>query len=255
MRATTACSRGLQGEASVDYFGEHGRVRGTSLFATSRPERLRFDIVSPFGVTLSTVTSDGSRFALLDVGAKQFFRGPASDCNVTRFLRVPVPAHALVSLLGGEAPVLVHRAEDAALTWTSGSYVVGIRSRHGASQEIHLTPTPADWDRPWQEQRLRVTEVRVVQQGIELYRAELDDHRRVRTARPRIDPDGIDPPLPPSGPTCDAEVPGRVHLTSEASADDVVLVHRELLHNPPLPPGLFQQSPPAGVKVRTSTCL
>src|SRR5262249_7248566 len=86
MRATLSCSRGLRGESKVDYFGEQGRVRGTTLFVMSRPDRIRFDVMSPFGVNLSTLTSDGSQFALLDVGAKVFFMGPASECNVARFL-------------------------------------------------------------------------------------------------------------------------------------------------------------------------
>jgi hypothetical protein len=49
-------------------------------------------------------------------------------------------------------------------------------------------------------------------------------------------------------------VPRRIHLTSEATADDVVLVHREIVHNPPLSPGLFVQSPPAGVALLSAVC-
>jgi hypothetical protein len=115
MRATLSCSRGLRGESKVDYFGEQGRVRGTTLFVLSRPDRVRFDVMSPFGVNLSTLTSDGTEFGLLDVGAKVFFRGTASECNVARFLHVPVPPFALADLMTGEAPVLVHRPEDTTL--------------------------------------------------------------------------------------------------------------------------------------------
>ncbi|HEX4474814.1 MAG TPA: hypothetical protein VH142_07040, partial [Polyangiaceae bacterium] len=77
MRATDACSRGVSGEAKVDYFGERGRVRGSTLFVMSRPEKIRFDVFSPFGLTLSTLTSDGRVFALLDTTSKQYFEGPA----------------------------------------------------------------------------------------------------------------------------------------------------------------------------------
>jgi outer membrane lipoprotein-sorting protein len=254
MRATYACSRGVQGESKVDYFGEQGRVRGSALFVTSRPEQLRIDVFSPFGVTLSTLTSDGRDFALLDVGAKQFFFGPASECNVARFLRVPVPPAALVAMLAGEAPVLVHGPRDASIAWESGAYVVSVRSRHGATEQIRLEPTSDDWARPWSEQRVRVREVRVVQQGIELYRAELDGFAVARTAARRVDPDGIEPDVPPSGPACDAEVPRRIHIVSEASAQDVLLTHEEVSHNPPLQPGTFVQTPPGGVKLHASMC-
>jgi hypothetical protein len=254
MRATYACSHGVQGESKVDYFGEQGRVRGSALFATARSERFRLDVISPFGVTLSTLTSDGSSFALLDVTGKQFFRGPASECNIARFLHVAVPPFALVALLAGEAPVLVHGPEEATIAWESGAYLVHIQSRHGATEDIRIEPRPEDWERPWTEQRVRVREVRVRQQGILLYRAELDRYAAAPTASPRLDPDGIDPPLPPSGPSCSAEVPRRIRIVSEASAEDVILVHEDVSHNPPVWPGLFRQSPPEGVKIRQSSC-
>jgi len=34
-----ACSRGVQAEAKLDYFGERGRVRGNVLYMTLSPER------------------------------------------------------------------------------------------------------------------------------------------------------------------------------------------------------------------------
>jgi hypothetical protein len=254
MRATLACSRGLRGESKVDYFGEQGRVKGTTLFVVSRPDRIRFDVISPFGVNLSVLTTDGTDFALLDVGAKVFFHGPASECNVRRFLHVPVPPFVLAGLLDGEAPVLVHQQGDATLDWDAGAYRVTITSRHGASEEIRLEPVPSDWDKVWSEQRIRVVGVRVRQQGIELYRAALDDFEPAPTAAASVDPDGIEPDVPPSGPACNAEIPRRIHVVSEASGDDVIIEHHEVVHNPPLSPNLFRQSPPGGVKIRTATC-
>jgi outer membrane lipoprotein-sorting protein len=254
MRATYACSRGVTGEAKVDYFGEQGRVRGSALFVVARPDKVRFDVFSPFGATVSTLTTDGKHFALLDFGTKQFFVGPAAECNVTRFLHVPVPPYALVDLLTGQAPVLVHTAPDAELSWSSGAYVVRIRSIHDATEEIRLEPTPDDWGRPWNEQRLRVLGVRVVQKGVELYDAELGDFRVAHTAPPRVDAEGIEPDIPPSGPPCAVEVPRHVHIVSEASGQDVILVHKEIAENPPLERGLFEQSAPAGTRLRAALC-
>lgn len=254
MRATLACSRGLRGESKVDYFGEHGRIKGTTLFVVSRPDRIRFDVVSPFGVNLSTLTADGRDFALLDVGAKVFFSGPASECNVGRFLHVPVPPFALVDLLAGEAPVLVHDARTAVLDWDAGAYRIKIASRHDATEEIRLEPIPADWMKAWSDQRVRVLDVRVSQRGVELYRASMDDFEPAPMATPAVDPDGIDPEVLPSGPVCHAEVPRKIHVVSEAAGEDVLIVHREVVHNPPLTPNLFTQKPPAGVKIRTAFC-
>lgn len=254
MRATTSCSRALTSDAKIDYFGEAGRIRGSLLYVIAIPDKLRLDVVSPFGATVSTVTSDGHDFAYFDLRQKQFLRGPANACNLGRFTHVPVPPAALVQLLRGEAPVLVHSASGATIAWESGEYVVRIQSTRDASEEIHLQPLEQDYALPFSAQRVRVTEVRVMQRGIELYRAQLVAHRAAKMSLPRVDPDGLDPPVPPSGPTCQSEVPGRLRLQVPDGDQDVILENVDVSHNPPLSAQLFQQSPPGGVVVRYSAC-
>jgi hypothetical protein len=214
---------------------------------------VRLDVISPFGVTLSTLTSDGERFAFFDLREKKFSHGVANDCNVRRFLNVPVPPHALVRLLSGEAPVLVHEPPDASIRW-QGRYVIDIRSRHGARERIQLEPRPDDWELPYERQRLRVLEVEVEQRGVVLYRVELDDHRPARTAVARVDELGIEPDVPPSGPACDAEIPRRIRFVTPVSGQDVLFSHESIVHNPPLIEGLFRQAAPGGVAIRHSTC-
>jgi hypothetical protein len=254
MRETYACSRGLTGEAKLDYFGESGRVRGDLWYLVSLPDKVRLDVVSPFGATISTLTSDGQRFNLLDLRAKEFLYGPANDCNLARFTQVPMPPHALVQLLRGEAPVLVHEPAAASIDWEGGQYVIRIASRHSAQETIELVPLEEDWNKPFSEQRLLVHNVLVEQVGLPLYRVELRGHKRTSTAPPRRDPDGIDPPLAPSGPRCEAPVPRRLRIEVPQAEHDLLLDNREVLHNPPLDPGAFAQETPAGVRVRSSPC-
>lgn len=254
MRDGQACSRGVGGEAKLDYFGAQGRVRGSVLFIASHPDRIRFDVFSPFGATLSTLTSDGSRFALADLREKTFLVGPANACNLQRFTRVPLPPHAFVELLRGVAPVLVHEAHAATIDWEGGAYAIRIASKHQAEQEIRLAPPDADWNLPWEKQRVRVMDVTVRQAGVTLYSVALSGHREVRTAPANVDPDGIDPPIPPSGPECRAELPQRLHFVVAEGEHDVLLASRGLAHNPPLVPGVFVQEPPPGLRVRHSPC-
>ncbi|MBX3126792.1 MAG: hypothetical protein KF718_08735 [Polyangiaceae bacterium] len=254
MRDTYSCSRGLQGEASLDYFGDEGRVRGNVLYKALLPEQLRFDVFSPFGVTISTLTSNGKTFALYDLREKVFLTGPANTCNVARFTRVPVPPHALSQLLRGEAPVLVHEPHQARIAWESGNYVVRIDSKHQASQEIHLEPVDQDFFRPWQQQRVRVLEVNVRQEGIDLYRAQLADHRSASTAKAWQDPDGLSGGVQPSGPPCSAEIPRRMRLEVPGTDQDLILRAKEAFHNPPIVAGTFEQAPRGGVSVRHSNC-
>jgi hypothetical protein len=215
------------------------------------------DVVSPFGVALATLTSDGTSFSLTDLRDKVFYEGPASACNIARLTTVPVPGHVLVDLLRGEAPVLRHEAAGATLAWDShGWWVLTLASTREAREEIHLAPRPEDWNRPWDQQRMRVLDVRVTQRGFELYHAELDAHGGAPTAGPRQDPDNLpgEPPIPPSGPVCDAEVPRKIHVEVPYPTADVRFVTTQISWNPPLPEGTFAQPVPQAMRVEHVTC-
>jgi hypothetical protein len=254
VRETRRCSRGLSGEGVIDYIGDDGRIRAKTLYVVARPKRLRFDVLSPLGGVLSTLTSDGRSFAFLDAQNRRFTRGRADECNVEQALRVPVPPQALGELLTGEPPTLVHEPGDATLEWQSGAYAIEIRSLHQARQRLVLVPRDADWDEPWQRQRLRLLEVEVAQRGQVLYRVELGDYRAARRAEPRVDPDGLLPDAPPSGPPCGAEVPGKVHFEVPGAGRDIVFSQSHVRHNPPLTPESFRQPIPEGVAVLESSC-
>jgi hypothetical protein len=254
MRESQACSAGVRGEGKIDYYGPSGRVRGSVMYLASEPDRVRLDVVSPFGATLSTLTSDGRRFGLYDLAKRSMTVGAASACNLERFTRVPLPPHAFVDLLRGESPVLVHEPAASSIEWEGGSYVIRIRSRHRAEQEIRLVPPEADYGLPWSKQRVRVLETRVRQAGFELYRVELGGHRSVRTAAPRVDPDGLEPAIPPSGPLCEAELPRTFRFLVESAGHDLALSMDESAHNPPLVPDVFTQPTPPGVRVQSSPC-
>ena len=254
MKETSACVNGVQGDAKIDHFSPQGRIRGEVFLLAVNPDRVRFDIVA-FGTPVYTLTSDGSRFEMLDLRAKQFLYGPASPCNLARLTQVPLPGHALVSLLRGEAPVLVHQPPEASIAWDgAGFYRIQLKSTREATEEIHLEVRPEDSDKPWQEQRLRVTQVRVAQRGVDLYLADLSRFEGAHTAPARVDPDGIDPPLPPSGPTCDAELARSIRMQVPNTGEDVVFQYKSATWNPPLVPGAFRQKPSGGVQERFVTC-
>jgi hypothetical protein len=254
MHATYACSRGVSADAKLDYIGPGGRVRGNVLYLTAVPDRVRLDLSSPFGAMVSTLTSDGRDFSLMDLRQKRFLYGPANACNLARFTQISLPPRVLVDLLRGEAPVLVHAPAQASLVWESDRYVVRIASTHGASERIDLAPLAADFTRPWSEQRVRVLGVEVEQQGVLLYRVGLEDHAPAATAQPRVDPDGIDPPVLASGPECSAELPRRIRIEVPVEGHDLAIRVNEVAHNPPLPPGVFKQPKPAGTRAEYSPC-
>ncbi len=255
LRETGQCGSGVQAEAKADQFRTlGGRLRLNLLLYAAAPANLRLDLVSPFGVTVATLTSDGSHFALTDLREKRFYVGPASACNIARFTTVAIPPFVLVDLLRGQAPVL-KRVGEPTIAWSGhGYYVLRIESTRDAQEEIHLAPRPEDFGKPWSEQRMRLLDVTVAQRGEVLYHAALDDHRATTTAPPRLDPDGIEPPLPPSGPACDAEIPRSLHLDVPAEKADLLFRYDKVQWNPPLPAGTFTQPPSDAMPTVPVTC-
>lgn len=255
MRATHASCNAVVANAKIDHFGKQGRVRGDLLMFAAVPANIRMDVISPFGVTLATLTTDGTRFSLADLRDKRFYVGPATACNIARLTTVPIPGHVLVDLFRGEAPVLKHDATAGTIEWSGkGYYVVTIPSTREAIEEIHLAPMPDDRAKPWSDQRMRVLEVTVRQYGGILYRAKLDDHARAPMAKERLDPDNLEPPIPPSGPECDAEIPRKIHVDVPDQDEEVKFTYDQVTWNPPLPEGTFLQPVPPGMPVVQVTC-
>jgi hypothetical protein len=87
-----------------------------------------------------------------------------------------------------------------------------------------------------------------------LYEATLEGHRAAKLAAPRVDSEGLEPDVPASGPACNAEVPRKIRFQVPGSGRDIVFLQNEVAHNPPLVPGLFQQSPAPGMHVRRAAC-
>ncbi len=246
MKATFACANGIQGIGKIDHFGTRGRVRGgVSAFAVN-PARVRIDVMSSFGATPFTLTSDGRNFTLNDVPNKQFLFGPASACNLARLTQVPIPGHALVYLLRGEAPLLVHDAKAPTIVWDKGHYRVEVPSTRDARQTLLLDVYDEDYALPWQQQRVRVAGLTTQQRGAVLYDVELDHFRKAETAPPRQDEDGVDPPIPPSGPQCRIDLPRSIRVLVPSSGDDVLFQYDDASLNPPLPAGTFTQPQPEG---------
>jgi hypothetical protein len=245
MKATFACANGIQGIGKIDHFGERGRVRGDASAFAVNPARIRIDIGSAFGATPYTLTSDGKQFTLNDVPNKKFFVGPASACNLARLTQVPIPGHALVYLLRGEAPLLKHDRGKPTVAWECGHYRVDVPSGT-AKQTVLLEVYDEDYALPWDKQRLRVVGLTTEQQGAILYKVEMKTFRKTVTAPARTDPDGVDPPVPPSGGACQIEVPHSIHVEVPYSSDDVLFQYNQAHLNPPLLEGTFTQPQPPG---------
>lgn len=258
MRASAECGRGLQAnDAKLDVFGDRGRVRGNMSLFVVQPAKIRMDLNAPPPLMspVAVLTSDGQRFALFDQREKKFFIGKATACNISRLTTFQVPGHVLVTLLRGQAPVLKRDPVVEKLEWDDhGFYRITIPSTRSAEEEIHLTPNPADLALDWQKQRMRVLDVQVKQYGTVLYHVKMEGHAPAPMSKAYVDPDGIDPPIAPSGPQCEAELPRRIDIDMPAQGQDVIFKYDQVFWNPPLREGVFTQPPPGGMPIETLTC-
>jgi hypothetical protein len=258
----TSCSRAVQGEANLVVSAPLYKQTGQLLYKAEAPDRLRFDLYSSFGITLSTLSSDGRDFALYNLDQKSFHYGPAKTCNIERFTRVAVPPFALVELLRGRPPVLSHRPEQASIEFKSslfsrGRYVIEVQGTHQSEQRLELEVPVEDWEKPIGEQRLRLSRVRVDQAGDLLYEVELAGHRPAVVAPNVLSVEEREMgilPYPPSGPDCAAEIPRTIAFSVPGTGATLTIENKEVFHNPPQVPGAFRQDVPHGVKSLFSDC-
>lgn len=256
MRATSSCGNAIQADAKLDYFAsETGRARLNVLFLAARPASLRMDALAPLVGTVFTLSTDGKQFQVADQRNHRFIYGTASQANIARVTHIQMPMHPLVTLLMGRAPVLKHDEAGLApptIAWDgSGYYVVRIPGNHDAVEEIHLAPAPGDFAKPWSEQRMRVLDVSVWQQKVQLYHVELDDH----APAPMSPPAACDAVCQAtgetvtalSGPTCGGELPRRIHVDIPPFSTDVLFRYDKVVWNPPIDAGSFKQQQPAGL--------
>ncbi len=263
LRESTSCSQAVQGEAGLTFAGDGRRLRGKVLYVVRTPEKIRFDVLSPFGVTLTTLTCDGEHFSLYDLGHKTMHYGEPTACNVERFTRVPAPPSVLVELLRGRPPVITHDEGRSSIEFqrgflSSGRYHLSLEGAGQVKERLEIGVHPDDYEAPLERQRLRLLGVEVERGGRAVYRAELSGHRAARRIEAKPDPEAVAlgvEPEPPSGPACSAEIP--MHLAFEApeSGYELLLDNSEVGHNPPLPPGVFEQEIPRGVRGIESTCV
>lgn len=108
----------------VDHFGEAHRIQGKIFLFSKFPQKLRVELVSPFGSPLSVLTVNETAFSLHDVREAKFQTGPADPCNIARLIQIPLPAADVIRILIGRAPIIEGKSE---VRWDSaGFYLVTI---------------------------------------------------------------------------------------------------------------------------------
>ncbi|HUO04390.1 MAG TPA: DUF4292 domain-containing protein [Candidatus Binataceae bacterium] len=98
-RQLTSMQTGAVMEYSVP--GDRAKVREE--IAVQKPDSLRVDAMSPFGVAL-IMTARGGEADIFDAEHNRFMRGAASAATLDRYVRIPMAPADAVALLMGLAP-------------------------------------------------------------------------------------------------------------------------------------------------------
>ena len=89
--------------AQMHYVGSSDTLAVKEVVAVERPNRLRIEMMSAFGVALQ-IASDGSRLCAYHRGDRTFYRGRATAENLSRFTRLDLELADVVDLLIGLPP-------------------------------------------------------------------------------------------------------------------------------------------------------
>ncbi len=232
--------RVMRAEARVDRRGAEGRIRGTVLMFVERPDEVRFDAMTQFGPA-AILTSDGQRFALMDLRENRYFEGPTCPANIERLLGIRFGGEEVTRFLLGETPRI--EAEESDVRCQNGTYVVTLHAPDGRRQELALEVRSQDLTAQPEAQQLRLMRSEVfAASGETEWRVTFDDYRFVEdptdTAQPRR---GVMMPF-----TLRFEDPRR-------NTDTLVRFQRIDL-NVEVPEGTFQQEPRPGLSVELVSC-
>lgn len=221
-------------------------VKLGAMAIVERPDHFRVDLTA-FGQPAATLASDGDVFTFIDARNNTRRAVPATQTALQSTMGVAVAPNVVVALVLGRAPVLVH-TQAPQIRWEGGRYVVTILSRNDWRETIALVPRKEDWEKPWNQQRVRLLGVRVEKTDGVLYDADLADHALAATAKatssPLQNPEldavlGVSSTNAASGPPCaDTEIPMTVEIASGGRS--VTLHEKKVTLNPPIQPGVFR---------------
>jgi len=135
-----ATLRTFRALAQMHYVGPSDSLAVKEVVAVQRPDRLRIEMMSAFGVALQ-ITSDGQQLYAYHRGDRTFYRGRASAENLARFTRLDLELADVADLLVGLPPTRERRGRPAiAFERPQGWWKVSSALTHGGTLEVWFDP-------------------------------------------------------------------------------------------------------------------
>lgn len=121
---------------TIDHLAKH-RIQGKAFLFAKLPDKLRVDVLSPFGSTLSVLTADGNQFGLSDHREGRYMKGPATPCNIARLIGMPLPPQDIINILIGQVPLIDGNQE---LSWDTDGYYKLVIQNQTFTQILYVDP-------------------------------------------------------------------------------------------------------------------
>lgn len=102
-RRLSVRSFSMQGEIVLR--GDRGEISGEHVIRGAYPNRLRAEVMGPFGRPVLLMISDGRWLAVLDYRANKAYMGQASQRNLDRFVGLPLSVENVYALLTGSVTI------------------------------------------------------------------------------------------------------------------------------------------------------
>jgi uncharacterized protein DUF4292 len=234
-------ARVLRAEARVDRRDSQGRIRGTVLMFIERPDRVRFDAMTQLVGPAATLTSDGDRFALMDLRENRFFQGPTCPANIERLLGIRFSGEEVTRLLLGETPQI--EAERRTISCSDGSYRVTLHAAGGRRQELVLEVRESDLQAAPEDQRMRLRRSEVFgPNGQTEWRVTYDDYRFIEN------------PSDEERPRRGLVMPFTVRFEDPRRGVDTMVRFSDVDLNVEVPSGAFTQQPRPGLRIENVRC-
>ncbi len=252
LRFDRGCGFSTRAQATLTLVTPTASFRGDAQLLVAEPRSLRLEVNTTFGVALLQLAAR-EHMSAVDPRNRVFSEGPNDACTLQAWLGLPIPPDLLVSVLRGSVPVIVH--SKSSLAWTNDGAWELVFDGGDLQEVVHLDVASERRDSPWFQQSfsLRDAEVRIGSRV--LWRLETDKHAPAPLAPALVDPDGIDDPVPPSGPACGATLPMRVVLTLPERHASLRLDLHDAAWNPPLVDSSFTLARPEGFRREVLRCV
>jgi len=124
----------LKSLAKVSYRDSSRSTTVSQALVVESPNRLRTEILGPFGASLLQLSSDGHQMFLNLPREKRFFSGPVDVDHLSLLTHIDVPLEQLVGILLYQVPLLEGTPETVMLRGAEG-YAVRIE-KDGVRQEL-----------------------------------------------------------------------------------------------------------------------